>query len=141
MDKLQLHSNDKKDIIDITKLLQDVLERNGTQEGFCHIFTPHTTCAVSTADLDPGTAQDYGLAADSLLKGITFNHPHNPEHFPAHFLATMIGPSLSIPIERGEFILGEWQRIVLLEFDGPKNRQILIAFTPEHEAPAVPSSI
>ena len=131
MDKLELHSNDHHDIIDITKLLEDLIQRNNYQNGHLQIFTPHSTCAVSTADLDPGTAQDYGLAADSLLKGVTFNHPHNPEHFPAHFLATVIGPSLSLPIVQGELTLGEWQCVVLIEFDGPKNRTVTVSFIAE----------
>ena len=131
MQKLTVQSFEKRDIIDITKLIQSQIEENKFKNGLCHLFTPHTTCAVTTADLDPGTDQDYALASSEILSGIKFNHPHNPEHFYAHYLATITGPSLTIPVQNGELALGEWQRIVLLEFDGPKDRDILVSFAQE----------
>jgi secondary thiamine-phosphate synthase enzyme len=131
MEQLVVRSYGKRDIIDITKLVEGVLERNSYIDGLCHLFTPHTTCAVTTADLDPGTEQDYASASEALLGGVKFNHPHNPEHFLAHYLGAIVGPSLILPSSHGEFLLGEWQRVVLLEFDGPKDRKINISFISE----------
>lgn len=130
MEKISVRSYEKYDVVDITKLTQSFLEQNSFTDGLLYLFTPHTTCAVTTADLDPGTDEDYAAAATSLLVGMKFNHPHNPEHFPSHFLGATVGPSLTVPIERGELVLGEWQRIVLWEFDGPKDREVLVNFIP-----------
>jgi secondary thiamine-phosphate synthase enzyme len=131
VDKLSVRSYEKYGIVDITDLAKSLLERTAFTDGICYFFTPHSTCAVTTADLDPGTDADYALAATSLFQGITFNHPHNPEHFPAHFLGAAVGPSLAVPVKQGDFQLGEWQRMVLWEFDGPKERTIHVNFIPE----------
>ncbi len=76
--------------------------------------------------MDPGTDLDYLDALGAIAPHLAFRHPHNPEHFPDHLLATLIGPSLTVPLYQGELRLGVWQRIVLFEFDGPRSRTISI---------------
>lgn len=121
---LTVRTNTKREIIDTTQEVQAFITQQGTREGVCHIFAQHTTAAVSTVDLDPGTDLDYLDALDKLVPHLNFRHPHNPSHFPDHLLATLIGPSLSVPIARGELQLGVWQRVALFEFDGPRSRNI-----------------
>jgi len=77
----------------------------------------HTTAALTTADLDPGTDEDY-------------RHPHDPEHVPDHILSALIGTSLTLIVEQGALILGTWQRVILVELDGPRQREIAVALAP-----------
>lgn len=93
-----------------------------------NLFLTHTTAALTTADLDPGTDQDYLTAFEEMIPQLDYKHPHDPAHMPDHILSTLIGASLTIPVENGQLVLGTWQKVVLIEFDGPRERQIVINF-------------
>ncbi len=63
-----------------------------------------------------------------MVPRLPYRHPHNPAHAPDHILATLIGPSVTVPVHDGALQLGVWQRIVLFEFDGPRQRDICVTF-------------
>jgi secondary thiamine-phosphate synthase enzyme len=126
MRKAVVQTHDKREIVDITDLVEEEVKTSGVETGAVLVFVTHTTAAITAADLDPGTDQDYLNAFDKLLPQIRFNHPHNPEHMPDHILSSLIGTSLTVPFENGKLVLGTWQRIILLEFDGPRDRQVVI---------------
>jgi secondary thiamine-phosphate synthase enzyme len=117
----------KKNILDITGRVEAFLRREKVDNGLCHVFAKHTTCAVTTADLDPGTDLDMLDAFEQLIPKLNYRHPHNPEHVPDHIMSTIIGPGVLVPVHTGELLLGTWQRIVLVELDGPRSREL--AFT------------
>lgn len=123
---LTIQTRQKKQVVDITEALQKYIRVRSFTDGLCNVFVEHTTAAVSTVDLDPGTDLDYLDALDAIIPHITYRHPHNPEHFPDHLLATLVGPSLTVPIHQGELQLGVWQRIALFEFDGPRPRHVFL---------------
>lgn len=85
-----------------------------------------TSAALTCADLDPGTDLDYLDAFDKIIPKLNYQHPHNPSHTPDHILSALIGTSLTIPVENGQLALGTWQRVVLIEFDGPRERTIIV---------------
>ncbi|GAC1653518.1 MAG: hypothetical protein NVS4B12_25250 [Ktedonobacteraceae bacterium] len=58
---------------------------------------------------------------------ISYRHPHNPAHTPDHILSSIIGPSLAVPYANGKLLLGIWQRIVLVELDGPRQRTVHVS--------------
>lgn len=124
MRTLQVRTERKDQVVDITSQVQAEIEAS---DGVCTVFAAHTTCAVTTADLDPGTDQDYLEALRKLLPQIRYRHPHNPGHTPDHILATLIGPSVSIPVRGRRLVLGVWQRIVLIELDGPRERDVYVS--------------
>lgn len=92
------------------------------------VFVKHTTAALSTADLDPGTDLDMLDAFKHMIPDLDYRHPHDPSHVPDHILATLIGPSVTVPLQDSGPELGTWQRIVLFEFDGPRERTITVVF-------------
>lgn len=124
MRALRIRTSRKDQVVDITTEVQAELE---AADGVCTVFAAHTTCAIAAADLDPGTDQDYLEALRKLLPAIRYRHPHDPSHTPDHILATLIGPSVSVPVREGKLILGVWQRIVLVELDGPRERDIYVS--------------
>lgn len=126
MEYIEIKTTKKDEVIDIT---DTVSEHNFIDEGACVVTVLHTTCAITTADLDPGTDLDTLEALRKFLpKDIKYRHPHDPLHTEDHILSAIIGPSVTIPIQNRNLILGTWQRIVLLEFDGPKNRRVHLTF-------------
>lgn len=115
-------SNDE--VVDITPQVAECARQANTPEGLCVAFVAHTTCALTTADLDPGTDMDLLGALRKLLPHMTYRHPHDPEHAPDHILAAILGPSVSVPYAERALLLGTWQRVILVELDGPRQRTV-----------------
>jgi secondary thiamine-phosphate synthase enzyme len=129
MPRLSIRTKKQKQVINIDSELQHLIQAGGIQQGLCHVFVLHTTAAITTADLDPGTDLDYLDAFISMIPDLDYRHPHNPEHVPDHILATLIGPDVTVPIEAGRLVLGTWQHVVLFEFDGPRERNLIVTLT------------
>ncbi len=117
----------KEQVVDITDVVEDFLRGAERPEGVCVVFAAHTTCALTTADLDPGSDLDLLQALRGLLPRQTFRHPHDPAHMPDHILSSLIGPSVALPYANRRLTLGTWQRVVLVELDGPRQRTIHLA--------------
>ncbi|OGM62817.1 hypothetical protein A2961_03750 [Candidatus Woesebacteria bacterium RIFCSPLOWO2_01_FULL_39_21] len=120
-----------REVIDITSEVEQELKSIDIGEGMCTLFVRHTTCALSTADLDPGTDKDMIKAFGQLVPRLDYIHPHDPTHVQDHILATLIGPSVCIPFKGSKLKLGKWQRVVLIEFNGPAKRSLVFAFDKE----------
>lgn len=124
--RIKIETKDKEEVLDITEEVEKVIKSQSKKSGLCNIFVAHTTCGITTADLDPGTDFDTLEFLRKLVPAIKFRHPHNPEHAPDHILSSIIGSSIMIPFENKKLILGMWQRIVLIEFNGPRERNLEI---------------
>ncbi len=129
MKQLRVKTARKDQVIDLMDRVEGELPRNSS--GAVLVLAAHTTCAITTADLDPGTDLDFLNALRHILPELRYNHPHDPEHTPDHILSSIIGPSVLIPFEKGQLILGTWQRIVLVELDGPRERNVYLSFLKE----------
>jgi secondary thiamine-phosphate synthase enzyme len=117
----------KDEVVDITNTVEAVLHEMTPVDGVCCLFVAHTTCALTTADLDPGTDRDLLDALRRLLPAMSYRHPHDPAHTPDHLLSSLIGSSLTIPYTNQKLALGTWQRVVLIELDGPRRRTLHIS--------------
>ena len=80
MQKLSINTSQKKQVIDLTRILNDFLMKNAFNEGVVFLFLTHTTCALTTADLDPGTDLDYLAAFEALIPKLEYKHQHHPSH-------------------------------------------------------------
>lgn len=118
-----IDSTKSQEIIDITTTIENELPKD---TNLCHLFLKHTSAALTTADLDPGTDLDMLDAFYEMIPKLNYRHPHNPAHVRDHILSVLIGTSLTLPVKEGKFILGEWQRLILVEFNGPRQREIIL---------------
>jgi secondary thiamine-phosphate synthase enzyme len=125
MPKLTIATHRKREILDITEQLEKHLAQ---ATGICFVNVLHTTAAVTTADLDPGTDLDMLDAFEAMMPKLRYRHPHNPEHVPDHILSSIIGTALTLPVESGSLVLGTWQRVILVELDGPRQRELTLQF-------------
>jgi len=128
MEKLAVKTRKKREIIDITDEVQQQL---GTKSGVCCLTVLHTTAALTTADLDPGTDLDLLDAFEAMIPKLRYRHPHDPSHVPDHILSALIGTSVTQPVDKGQLVLGTWQRIILVELDGPRTREVVLTFIGE----------
>ncbi len=120
-------SRRRKEVLDITDTVNNIFVKKNISRGICVLFLKHTSAAITTADLDPGTDLDYLAAFEALIPKLDYRHPHDPTHIGDHINSAMIGTSLTIPIKDGQLDLGVWQRVILIEFNGPKEREISVA--------------
>jgi secondary thiamine-phosphate synthase enzyme len=127
MSTLSFSTSHPKQVLDITDEIQQWAGKQGKKDGLVHLFVMHTTCSVTTADLDPGTDLDMLDAIEKMIPKLHFRHPHDPAHAPDHIVSSIIGPSLLVPVKGGELVLGTWQRIVLVELSGPRTRNITVS--------------
>ena len=128
--KLRLKTTQNRQIVDITDDVADVLREAGNKTGVVMVSAQHTTCALTTADLDPGTDQDFLDFLNSLIPDIEWRHPHDSAHAPSHLLSSLIGTAVIVPVNDGQLKLGNWQRIILVELDGPRQRELTLNFLP-----------
>ena len=129
MQRILVKTRKKREIVDITGQLENLLrERYSGLSGVCHLTVLHTTAAITTADLDPGTDLDILDAFEQLIPKLKYRHPHDPEHVPDHILSTLIGTSLTVLAQTGSPVLGAWQRVILVELDGPREREVAFGF-------------
>ncbi len=124
MKTLTVRTKGKDDLVDITSDVQRCVSESGVDEGFCVVFTPHTTAAVTineNADPDVQTDMINGL------NGIGFermNFRHGEGNSPAHIKSSLVGCSETVIVSGGRLVLGTWQGIYLCEFDGPRTRKV-----------------
>jgi secondary thiamine-phosphate synthase enzyme len=132
MQRITVRTRKKREVLDITGTVEALLQKNDSQAtGICNLFILHTTAALTTADLDPGTDLDMLDAFEAMIPKLRYRHPHNPAHVPDHILSALIGTSVALPFERGKIVLGTWQRIVLIELDGPRECELVVSVTAE----------
>lgn len=124
MSHFSVKTTKKREVVDITQQVQSNLDKISKNPIF--VFLKHTTAALTFADLDPGTDLDFLEFLEKITPKVNFRHHHDPGHTPDHLLASLIGQSLFVPVQIGKLDLGTWQRIILVEFDGPKERQIVV---------------
>lgn len=100
MQQLKVKTRKKREIVDVTEHVQSVLAKNYSgRPGICHISVLHTTAALTTADLDPGTDLDMLDAFEQMIPKLNYRHPHDPEHVPDHILSAVIGTSIALPVK------------------------------------------
>jgi len=128
MEKLTFSTKEKREVIDITDNIAEALVKLGAENGVCNLLILHTTAALTVGELEAGNGPDLLTALESIAPKLKYLHSEDPTHVGAHILSALIGSSLSLPVENGKLSLGTWQRITLVELDGPRERSVDITF-------------
>ena len=113
-------------MVDITGQIQKAVTESGFEDGICIIFVPHTTAAVTiNENADPDVVRDFTTEINKIVPWEDGYH-HFEGNSAAHLKSSMIGFSEQIIVENGRLVLGTWQGIYFCEYDGPRNRNVLI---------------
>lgn len=116
-------------LVDITEQVRAIVKASQVPSGICHIVVGHTTAAVTiNSHMDPATAQDLVDEVRRLVPTRTdFHHIFDtPSDASAHIKASLIGNNETVMIENNDLVLGHSQGLLFFEFDGPRNRQVMI---------------
>jgi len=127
MKEINVRTNSRTEMIDITSLVQAAVEERKVKSGICVIFTPHTTAAVTiNENADPDVPIDIISALERAFPQ-NANYRHAEGNSPAHAKSSLVGASELVLIEDGRIVLGVWQSIFFCEFDGPRSRKIFLS--------------
>jgi secondary thiamine-phosphate synthase enzyme len=121
---LRVSTLNLKQVVDLTDRINSVIRHAKIQRGLCSLFITHTTAALTTGEIGEGTEEDLLEIVELMIPKIAFRHAHDPSHAWSHMAASILGPSLTIPISANKLVLGTWQSVMLIELDGPREREI-----------------
>jgi secondary thiamine-phosphate synthase enzyme len=124
--QISVKTSSRVELVDITHLVEKVTSESKIKSGLCTVYVPHTTAAVTiNENADPSVRSDI---IKELNKIVPFddNYSHLEGNAAAHIKASIIGPSETILVDGRSLVLGTWQGIYFCEFDGPRNRKVII---------------
>ncbi|HEY2784182.1 MAG TPA: secondary thiamine-phosphate synthase enzyme YjbQ, partial [Fimbriiglobus sp.] len=117
----------RTEFVEITPLVRAEIAKSGVVEGICVVYCPHTTAAVTIQEnADPDVVHDLLLWLNRHIPKDVPGFRHAEGNSDAHLKASLVGPSVTVIIEKGEPVLGTWQGIYFCEFDGPRERNVYI---------------
>ncbi len=126
MKTISIRTSKRNELVDITNEVRRLVRESGVKEGICVLFCPHTTAGLTiNENADPSVRLDISDHLSDLVperKG----YKHLEGNADSHIKSVLVGQSLSLIIENGDIVLGTWQGIFFCEFDGPRNRKILV---------------
>lgn len=129
-EKFLLSTRGFTDIVDITSKVSDIVRFGGEKNAIVHIYSPGSTVSVTTLEYEPGLVKDFPEALENIAP-INKVYEHDKQWHDgnghAHIRAAMIGNSITIPLAAGQLELGNWQQIVLVDFDNkPRTRSVIV---------------
>lgn len=131
MQTLSVTTKSQFHCVNITSQIQKVLKDSGVKNGLITIFVPHTTAAITINEgADPSVIHDIISELDKIIP-LSNNYQHLEGNSAAHIKSSLVGCSETILIENGTLVLGTWQAIFFCEFDGPRNRKVLLKIIEE----------
>ena len=114
-------------MIDVTSMVTSLIKERPETEGVCHLFIQHTTCGLTiNENADPDVQSDMLGFLRKLIPQYEPAFRHFEHNSDAHIKSSLLGSSVTVPFENGRLLLGRWQAIYLCEFDGPRERQVII---------------
>lgn len=118
------------DVVDLTDRVGDLVRQSAIDNGTATVFVPGSTAGVTTIEFEPGVVEDLKKAFERLIPS-TIPYSHDARWGDgngfSHVRASVLGPSLTIPVSSGQLLLGTWQQVVLVDFDNrSRDREVIV---------------
>ena len=127
MTELSIRTTKKREMIDLTPRVAEVVARAGLAEGLCNVYVAHATAAiVINENDDPNLCDDLLDALGKLVPDGVWRHDRVDGNAASHIQAAILGPGETIPVRDSQLCLGRWQAVMLVELDGPRERRVLV---------------
>jgi secondary thiamine-phosphate synthase enzyme len=126
MERIRLRTRSAQCLEDVTQQVNEAVRASGVDEGVCHLFVPHTTAGlVINENADPDVSRDLLEKLEALVPSdAPYHHYEGNAH--AHIKSSLVGQSAAAPVAEGRLALGRWQAVFFAEFDGPRERELLV---------------
>jgi secondary thiamine-phosphate synthase enzyme len=132
-DRIKLATTGHGDMSDVTQAVARLVQKSGVQTGIAHVFAVGSTAAIGAIEFEPGLQRDLPAALDRLLPpSRDYGHEQtwHDGNGHSHLQATVLGPSLTVPVNDGKLVLGTWQQIIHLECDTrARERTVVVTVT------------
>lgn len=126
MEKINLSTAKRIDLVDITGQVQEIVSKSKIKEGACVVFCPHTTAGLTiNENADPAVKNDIINALNRLIPQDA-GYAHSEGNADSHLKSSLFGPDLTVLIEGGSLCLGTWQALYFCESDGPRSREVWV---------------
>jgi len=130
MEKLEISTQTRDQMVDITSQVRSLLHESGVQDGHVIVYVPHTTAGITiNENCDPDVVRDMINQLDEMVPWSQPFYRHAEGNSAAHVKASMMGSSVILLIEEGRLVLGRWQGIWYCEFDGPRTRDVYVSIS------------
>ena len=127
MHKITFSTSKSQEVIDITSKIKSVIEDSNVKEGLCFVYTPHTTAAlIINENWDPNIGNDLLLALSHMVPKLPYKHDLVDKNASAHIKSMLLGPSETLLFKEKKLFLGKWQAVMFCEFDGPRERSVIV---------------
>ena len=127
---INVRSGAREQLLDITDRVARLIATSGVRDGVVHLWSLHTTCGLTVNEgFDPDVAADMVRFMAQLVPA-SGPFRHQEGNSDSHIKTALFGPGLTLIIEDGELLLGQWQKIFLAEWDGPREREIALIIQP-----------
>jgi len=124
---LKVRSHQREELVEFTDVVQRQLKESGASEGIVVLYVQHTTAGLTVNEnADPDVPRDMLHLLRTLIPQHGMGFRHGEENSDAHIKASLVGSSVTIPFTEGELLLGRWQGIFLCEFDGGRERKVIM---------------
>ena len=124
MERLLINTIKTEELVDITSKVNSLIK---VDEGICNVFVKHATAAlVINENYDPNICKDFLKFLDNLIPPGKWLHDKIDNNGAAHLKSAILGCSVNIPIVNGKLELGRWQALMLVELDGPRERELVV---------------
>ncbi|HUI76239.1 MAG TPA: secondary thiamine-phosphate synthase enzyme YjbQ [Candidatus Acidoferrum sp.] len=131
MKTLRIKTDKRTQLVDVTREVEKAVLESAVRCGVCHVYVPHTTAGVAINEhADPDVARDIESVFDRLVPHHG-DYRHSEGNSDSHLKAVLTGTSQMILVENGKLVLGTWQGIFLCEFDGPRERRMIVKVVPD----------
>ncbi len=127
MYELRVRSREREEMVEFTDEVRRRLKESGARDGLCFLYVQHTTAGLTVNEnADPDVQRDMLLALRKLVPQHGMGFRHGEENSDAHIKASLVGSTVTVPFRDGELLLGRWQGIFLCEFDGGRERKVVM---------------
>jgi secondary thiamine-phosphate synthase enzyme len=127
-DTFEVETRAAKECIDLTDRVRAIVKRAAVASGLCQVMVLHSTAAIVVNETDdPNIARDLLTALDRAVPDHAgWLHDRIDDNAHSHIKAALLGPSELLPVVEGDLLLGTWQRVLLVELDGPRQRRVSV---------------
>jgi len=130
---LTIETDERIELVDLTDRLMAIARQQGVREGFLNLWSLHTTCAVFINEFQNALLTDIKQVLEQLVERDAEWRHNDPAHSDcdrmnadSHLRALLLGHSMTLQISGGEIVLGQWQRVLMAELDGPRARSLRV---------------
>jgi secondary thiamine-phosphate synthase enzyme len=132
MQEFRVRTGSKTELIDITRQVTKAIEEEGVDDGVCVVYCPHTTAGITIQEnADPSVVADLVRELNSIVP-FDDNYTHAEGNSAAHIKSSIVGCSEMLVVQGGRPVFGTWQGVYFCEFDGPRNRRVVVQACSRH---------